>query len=256
MLYQQINEGYGPKFEGVIMTNKICGLAVLAGLIIAGSLFAQTPRELRFGTSVSGTIEEGQEQWFSVRPTGAGVVVVETSGDTDTILEAYDASRNLIGENDDWNDEDYNARLEIFVEAGKTYLFKLRCYEDESGPYSIRASFESIPPDTARNTERARAVPIKLGEPVQVYFRSPNESRWYRYDVSRAQTLFVIQTRGNLDTILALYDASGNLIEEDDDSGEDGNALISERLNSGTVYIEVKEYDGGTGRCTLHAETR
>ena len=59
-----------------------------------------------------------------------------------------------------------------------------------------------------------------------------------------------------MDTLLCLYDSRGNLIKEDDDSGEGANALISERLGSGTVYIEVKEYEGNTGRCTLHAETR
>ena len=241
------------------MVKKFCRMAVAAGLFLfsTGVLFAQTPRELRFDTWVPGKLREGEEQWFSVRPAGAGFVVVETSGDTDTYLEAYDASRNLIDENDDASDDDYNARLEIFAEAGKTYLFKLRGYdEDESGPYSIRASFEPVPPDTERNTDRSRAVPIKLGEPFLVFFRSPSESRWYRYDISRSETLFVVQTRGNLDTILALYDVQGNLIEEDDDSGEDYNALISARVASGTVYIEVKEYDEKLGRCTLHAEIR
>ena len=244
------------------MITKYRTLAVIAGLFLlgAGSLFAQTPRELRFGTWVSGNLGEGEEQWFSVRAAGAGFVVVETEGDLDTILEAYDASHTLIGANDDGG-EDYNARLEIYAEAGNIYLFKLSCYDDddddgESRPYRIRASFDSIPPDAERNTEHTRAVSINLGEEVPVYLRSPSESRWYYYDISRAGTLLVVQTRGNMDTLLALFDDRGNLIEENDDSGDDANALISERLGPGTVYIEVKEYGGGMGRCTLHAETR
>ena len=143
------------------MVHKYRILAVAAGLFLfcAGSLFAQTPRELRFGNWVSGKLREGEEQWFSVRPSGQGFLVVETSGDTDTVLEAYDDSRSLIAENDDGGD-DSNARLEVFAEAGKTYLFKLKCYEDEEGgPYRIRASFETIPPDTERNMERTRAAP-------------------------------------------------------------------------------------------------
>jgi hypothetical protein len=230
-------------------------LAVLAGLFVAGSLFAQTPQELRAGTWVPGNISNGEEKWFSFRPSGAGIVVVETTGNLDTCLEVYDASRNILGEDDDGGEE-YNARLETFVEAGKTYLFKLYCYdEDESGPYRIRASFESIPADTERNTERSRAVPIKLGEAMPVFFRSSSESRWYRYELTRAGTL-IVQTRGSLDTLMFLYDAQGNMIDEDDDEGDDYNALISVRLNSGTVYIEIKEYDGLRGRCTLHAEIR
>ena len=342
------------------MFYKIRGLTAAACLFLflAGSLFAQTPRELHFGTWVPGTLREGEEQWFSVRPAQAGLVVVETSGETDTYLEVFDASRTLISENDDGGEE-YNAKLEIIAEAGRTYLYKLRCYdEDESGPYQIRAvfssisamelrpgawvqgtlregeeqwfsvrssqagflvvetsghldtflaafnasgplikdnddggeglnarveisvetgmtyyfklsefdneggsfqiraDFEFIPPDTERNTERSLAAVIRLGESVPVYWRSPSESRWYRYDISRPNTLFVVQTRGSSDTILALYDARGNLIEDDDDSGEGQNAMISIRLDPGTVYIEVREYEGRTGRCTLHAETR
>jgi hypothetical protein len=336
--------------------------AAFAGLFlfIAGGLFAQTPRELRFGTAVPGQLREGEEQWFSVRTTESGFVTVETSGITDTYLEAYDSNRNLIGENDDGGEdanakleilaeagqtylfklrayeedesgpysirasfeafsrerelrpgtwvsghlgggenhlysfrptapgsvvvettgnldtilrayelsqgnigfdddsgEDYNARLEVFVEAGKKYLFRLGCYDaQESGTYSVRATFEAVPPDTERNTERSRAVPIKLGEAVQVFFRAPSESRWYRYDIPRAGTTFIVQTRGNTDTYVALYDARGNMIAEDDDSGEDYNAYISERVNSGTVYIEVKPFGERMGRCTLHAEIR
>jgi len=214
-----------------------------------------TIRELRLGTWVYGTLREDENQWFSIQASGAGTVVVETSGNSDTYLEAYDLSGSVIADDDD-SGEDYNARLEIFVEAGKTYHVKLSHFEDGGAPYQIRASFEPLPPDLDRNTELSRAVPIRLGESIPVYLRSPSESRWYRYDIARAGTSFVVQTRGNLDTILALYDGRGNLIEEDDDSGEGGNALISVKIGAGPVYIEVKEFEGQTGRCTLHAEIR
>lgn len=247
------------------MFYKIRALAIVAGLFMLltgdlfaqtpGDIFAQTPRELRFNSWVSGKLREGEEQWYIVRPLESGIAVVETSGDTDTYLEAYDSAGALIDKNDDGG-EGNNARLEVFAEAGKSYRFKLKNYNDEGGSYQLLASFEALPPDTDRNTERSRAVPIRLGESFPVYFRSSGESRWYRYDISRAGTLFVVQTRGNLDTLLSLYDAHGNLLEEDDDSGEDGNALVSKRIGSGTVYIEIKEYDNKTGRCTLHAETR
>jgi len=214
-----------------------------------------TIRELRLGTWVNGTLREDEDQWFSIQPSGTGHIIVETAGNSDTYLEAHDPSGSMITDDDD-SGEGYNAWLEIFVEAGKTYRIRLSHYENGDAPYQIRASFEPLPPDLDRNTERSRAVPIRLGEPNLVYLRSSSESRWYRYDIARAGTLFVVQTRGNLDTILALYDAQGNLIEEDDDSGEGENALISERIGAGTVYIEVKEYEGQTGHCTLHAEIR
>lgn len=212
-------------------------------------------RDLPFGTWVSGTLRNDEEQWFSVRPLQAGHVIAETSGKTDTFLEAHESSGSAIASDDD-SGEDYNARVEFFAEAGKTYRIKLRNYDDNGGSYQIRADFTPLPADIERNTDLSRALPVRLGEPFPVYLRSPSESRWFRYDIARNGTTFVAQTRGKMDTILVLYDAQGKQIEEDDDSGEDNNAMISRRLNAGTVYMEVKEYDGKTGYCTFHAEIR
>ena len=224
--------------------------------IQAGFKVIPPAMELRFGASFPGNLRAGDEQWFSVRPPASGYVVVETSGNLDTYLEAHDSSYNFIDGDDDGG-EDLNARVEIFTHAGQTYLFLLKAYdEEESGAYRIWASFEPIPPDTDYNTDRSRAVPISLGEGVTSYFRSESETRWYRYEVTRSGALFVFQTRGNLDTVMTLYDSQGNTIEEDDDSGEGGNALLSLRLNPGTVYIEVREYSGQQGRFSVHAEIR
>jgi len=212
-------------------------------------------RDLRFGDWVSGALRKGEDQWFSIRTEAAGIVMVETSGDTDTYLEAYAASGPSIANDDDGGDG-LNARLEIGVEAASIYRIKLSLYGENNGPYRIRAHFEPFPPDMEQNTERSRAAPIKLGEAIHVYLHTVSESRWYRYDIPRPETLFVVQTRGNMDMFLSLYDADGKLIKEDDDSGEGKNALISHRLGPGTVYIQVKEYSNQTGHCTLHAETR
>ena len=212
--------------------------------------------ELRFGNEVSGNLSSGGDQWFSVRPSGPGFVVVQTFGSLDTCLRVYDDSYQLVDENDD-SEENENACLDMFVESGKTYFFRVTGYSGSVvGPYRLLASFDPIPPDTARNTERSRAVPLRLGESLSVIFYTTSESRWFRYDIPREGTVFIVQTRGRLDTELFLYDARGNLVAENDDGGEETNALITQRLGTGTFYIEVKRYDGGTDRCTLHAEIR
>jgi hypothetical protein len=169
-------------------------------------------------------------------------------------MEAYDSSDKLIAEDDDGG-SNYNARIEMNVAANQTYTFKVKGYGGESGSYSIMATYEALPPDTERNTERSRAVALRLGEAVSVRLRASNESRWYSYNMPRTGT-FVVQTRGSMDTELFLYDSRGTLITEDDDSGENRNALISQTLNTGTYYIEVKGLSGRTGQCTLHTEIR
>jgi hypothetical protein len=237
------------------MSNKTRGLAVIAVLFlfIPGWLFAQTPKELSVGSWVPAHLYAGEEYWYSVRPTGTGFLTVETTGSVDTYLEAYDASRKLIDEDDDGGDGS-NAKLDLYVESDRTYLFMLRGYdEDETGPYSIRALFEVTPADEG-NTQRSKAVPLKHDDSIPVLFRSSSESRWYKYDLSHQNNLLTIWTIGSADTCLKLYDTQGNLVAEDDDSGEDGNAMLSERLGSGTYYIEVTLYSSGTGRTTIQGE--
>jgi len=212
--------------------------------------------ELRLASPLSGNLSSGQRQLYSIRTTQAGLYTVETTGNIDTYLEAYDSSYNLIDSNDDGG-EDYNARVDVFAESNKVYYFVLRGYSsDESGPYRVLASFESVNIGSANNTSRSAAVTLGLGEAIPVFLTSSGQTRWFVYQTNRAVT-FIVQTRGNMDTILGLYDNNGNLIDENDDYSDDSyNALISARLNAGTYYIEVGIYGGGTGRCTLHAEIR
>jgi hypothetical protein len=98
---------------------------------------------------------------------------------------------------------------------------------------------------------RSKAVSFVIGEEFTVAVRAPEESRWFVFQINRANTNFVIQTRGNLDTMLSLYDSVGNKIAEDDDSGGVYNALISEILGAGTYYIEMKIFGSTTGRFTV-----
>ena len=253
-----VDNGSGNKVDFFAETGKIYYIKLL-GYGDYGSSGAYNIRanagsisELRFGTWVSGNLQGAETRWFNVRSSAGGVVVVETSGNTDTYLQVYDSSGSLISENDDGG-VDYNARVEIFNEANKTYLVRLSQLGSDNSPYRILASFETIPADPG-NTSRARAVPVRPGEAVQVFFRSSDESRWYRYDASGRGTMFTVQTSGEMDTLLSLYNAQENLIAQDDDSGDGLNALISETLGAGTVYIEVKLLGGRTGRTTLRAE--
>ena len=214
------------------------------------------PAELRFGTVHKGTIAAGTRHWYSVRAEERGFITAETFGNTDTYLEAYDHQYDFVKEDDDGGMKS-NALIEMLAEPDQVFIFSLRGYDSETaGDYEIAANFEPIPVDGDPNTERSGAVDITLGEAFGVFFHDSNQSRWYRYEITRDRTNFVVQTRGYVDTFLSLYDQDGNLVAEDDDSGENLNAFINERLNAGVFYIEVRLLSDSIGRCTLHAETR
>jgi hypothetical protein len=230
-----------------------------------------TATELTIGTPYTGRLSAGEDHWFSVRNNRSGIIVVETSGNTDTYLDVYNNSYTYVLSNDDGG-EGKNARIEIPVNANQTYYFKLRPYSrNASGSYRIVARFEqyvaqpviddtsveSLPPDTEKNTDRSRSVSVDMEEEKQVIFYGGlNESRWYSYEIKDEESNLIIRTTGNLNTFLYLYDSLGNQLTRDDNSGEGYNALISKTLEPGIYYIEIMEFFNRAGRCSLHIEVK
>jgi hypothetical protein len=256
-------EGYNARLEVYLTAGKTYLIKVkgyesgASGSFNISADYMPVPQitELRFGTAQTVELSSGDSRWYSVRTTAKCIIIVETSGSMDTYMDAYDGSYAWIRGDDDGGSS-YNARIELDAEAGQTFYFKVRSYDSGSGSFGIAAKTEAYVIDQM-NTERSRAAFLTIGEEIPVSIRTPGESRWYSFMITRANTNFVIQTKGNMDTLLNLYDSLGNLIAEDDDSGgANYNALISERLNMGTYYIEVKYVGFTTGRCTLLAGTR
>ena len=209
--------------------------------------------ELRFGNPRNANLGRGDEHWYSVRANEAGIIIVETTGDeVDTYLDAYDNSYKLISSNDDGG-SGYNARITLIAEAGETFFFKLRGYDEtERGPYRILSTFEGIPEDPG-NTERSRAISMNIGDTRSGFFHSYDEYRWFSFTVPRGGASVAVYTTGNLDTVMTLYD-NRRVVTDDDDSGEGFNALISERLSAGTYFVSVTTYGGEIGHFTISVE--
>jgi hypothetical protein len=226
--------------------------------LAGGGLFAQNMRALQLGSWASGTIRNGAGEWFTIRAAGTGFLTVETSGDLDTYLEAYDGTGGtLLAEDDDGSDRNNNARVEFLVEPGLSYRILARGYDgDVNGSFRILASFESIPPDSVRNTQRSQAQSLTPGTSTPVLFRAAAESRWFRITVpSGGGNQLVARTQGDLDTLLYLYDNQGKLLMENDDAQDGTNARVSSIASPGTtLYVEVRTYEGVLGRSSLHVE--
>jgi hypothetical protein len=211
---------------------------------------------LQIGSWVSRTLTPSDEDWFVITPSSRGFLVVETAGDTDTVMELYDGV-SRVAENDDYG-SGMTSHIEYLVEPGVAYTVMVRGYdEDVSGPYRFRAVLEPVPEDRAEpNDTRAQAASLSLGVTLSAYFLTPQDTDWYRLTVPSEGGLLSIRTEGSVDTILELYDSRENLIAEDDDSGENNNAWIDAVVQGGTVYVKASAYDGQIGRYTLHTELR
>jgi hypothetical protein len=183
--------------------------------------------ELQLNTPVAGNTRETVSNWYNVRATQAGILVVETSGNTDTVIKVYDASYNFINSDDD-SGTGNNARLELIVQSGSTFLIELTGHN--SGPYQVRAFVRPV-----------QATELRLDTDVSATMRE-GESYWYRVRATQGGNL-TFETNGSIDTYLEAYDESYNLLGYDDDSGNGNNARLTILAVNGNSYLlKVRGY--------------
>jgi hypothetical protein len=161
----------------------------------------------------------------------------------------YDANTDRrLADNDDASQSDgenLDSRIDLRVSAGRHYIAKVRRYGSNSGNYSFRANLLLLPDANLEpNDSRAAAARITLGQDVPAYFSDSSDQDWYQVEVPAAGVL-AINTTGSVDTLLELYNAQGNRLASDDDSGDGNNARIRQSINAaGTVFIKASAYSG------------
>jgi hypothetical protein len=208
---------------------------------------------------ISRTLHDGDEDWFSIYIETNGTLILETTGSMDTYMELYDGSSHSssrLASNDDGGNN-LNARIEYFVEAGKTYIAKVRGLGGDTGAYGFNIMFNAMPVDPAEpNDTQEQSTPIELEIPLEASFHSSTDEDWYSLDIPEDGGFLTVYTEGRLDTRVTLYDTEGTVLADDDDSGSGLNARVSVQTASGTVYIRVREIDGDRGSYTLYTQLR
>ena len=84
-------------------------------------------------------LEGDDGDFFLIVSSRNGSVVIETTGDTDTYMEFYDANTKQLLTEDDDSGEDYNAQIIYNLEARNRYIVKIRTYGGDGGAYGFRA---------------------------------------------------------------------------------------------------------------------
>jgi len=195
--------------------------------------------ELRSGAAVSGNIIYGQENWYNVRPNQSGYLIFETTGSTDTLLDAYDENFYFLASDDDSGDS-LNARVRLQVAAGKTYFFAVKTYsEASSGAYRVQTNVQAFPTPTA----------LSVGSFLNGTISSGGE---YWYSVRAVQNGYLtVETTGNTNTHLIHYTDNYEYVTENDDfwTGDvvNYNAKIRIEVKAGkTYYYLLKGSDEST----------
>jgi hypothetical protein len=190
------------------------------------------------------------EDFFLLVPGGDGTLVLETTGNIDTVMELYEAgSGSRIAEDDDGGTSS-NARIRHTVRAGVNYVAKVRGFDGETGSYGFRAylieSVRTDPDEYESDDEASSAADISIGEPQRHTFSSGSDVDWVKFQISQAGR-YILRARGvnstGLDTYIELYDQDFDSIDEDDDGGENMDARLRVRLQNGTYYLKVRCLD-------------
>ena len=94
------------------------------------------------------------------------------------------------------------------------------------------------------------ATSVALPSETAGVIDSGDDADWFRFEVAASGEV-AAYTTGNLDTVGALYDADGNRLAGDFDSGAGFNFRIQRQLDAGIYYAEVKSFANNTGSYAL-----
>ncbi len=214
----------------------------------------ETPVDYDLGAAdMMRAIHAGDNDWFLIEAGDASGIVLQTSGSMDTHMTLYDADTNAeITSNDDGGDGN-NALIRHFVRPGGRYLVRVKGYSNDStGEYGFTAYTEEmedpIPYELLGDINTSRFVMRTLDDNGDMFLLTPT-----------ADGTIVLETTGDEDVVMELYDAETyTMLDEDDDSGHDTNARIVWEVERGRSYLaKVRAYSSsGQGRYGFKAYMR
>ena len=185
------------------------------------------------GSTVSGTIESGDRDRWTLEATAGTVVRLETAG-FDTVLFLYDPDGGLVALDDD-SGPGMGSAIVYEVETSGPHVIQVQGFWVDGGTYTLTV-------ELAENRERGAVEP---GQTVSGTIRAGDRERW-TLEGEAGQTV-TLETAG-FDTTLALYDPNGDLLAEDDDSGVmGGSRIVLELPATGTYVVEVRGFGLSTG---------
>lgn len=207
---------------------------------------AATAREIAVGGTAADAVDEaGDVDYWRIAVPSYGTLVVETTGDADTVGTLEDAQGYFLGTDDD-SGAGRNFRLERIVDSGAYYV-RVVGVDDAVGDYVLRTTHTPIPSD---------GLPAVAWDQNTIGgLTDSHEVDYWRLEVE-ADAAIAVFTSGNVDTAAVLEGAGGETLAENDDGGVGFNFRIDALLPAGAyrLKVHVAQRRGGEGGLyTLHA---
>ena len=179
------------------------------------------------GESIEGELLAGDIDYFRVSVSSAGRLVALTTGSTDAYGFIEDSSGNVLSRNNDSGEGD-NFLVSAVVEPGTYYIGVLGANTSITGAYTLTLHLDD-------DSNPAMATPVAVGESIEGELLA-GDIDYFRVIVGSAGRL-IVWTTGSTDTYGFIEDSAGNVLNENDDSGEGDNFRVGVDVEPGTYYI-------------------
>ncbi|SHJ35264.1 hypothetical protein SAMN02745194_02377 [Roseomonas rosea] len=212
---------------------------------------ARTP-PLQPDRPVQVTLRRGQQAFFRVAPEAGeawSVVTRRLGRNTDTVLAALDEAGAVVTEDDDGGSENLASRIEVQPGDG-VRVVRAGTLDSSPGRFELVLTREQPmpPPDFATTqAEAAQRPPLALGQPVRVRLRRSQQA-FFALPEDRTDVIALTRDLSqSTDTVLALLDAEGRVLAENDDGGQGLASILSIAGTTGPVTLRASLISGGTG---------
>lgn len=216
-------------------------VTLLFTLVFAASAFAQGGA-IAVGDSVTDTATDNVEYTIDL---GADetITITLTSDEFDTYIEVFDGSGNSLNFDDDGGDGT-NSALEFTAPGAGTYTLLVRSFFGTAdGEYTLAVSGDGGNTDGTLGT----LLGGNSGGSTETFEGDATGDK-VEYDVNfeQGQTVQIDLISSGFDALLEIRDASGALIESNDDGGEGTNSQITFTAPNNATYTLVVSAFGGS----------
>ncbi len=229
----------------------------------AGSM--ETLGRVWIGEAAYGEIEVGDDaDWFAVDLDAGHEYRFDLEGDStgqgsliDPLLYLRNGNGEVIDMDDDGG-EGYNSSIVFTPDEDGTYYLDAQSWGDHTGSYALFASLVTGEDDYADGPETDGR--IDTDAPVTGTIEIGDDADWFSIDL-QAGTEYVFNLEGLstdrgtlIDPVLYLRNADGEVIDMDDDGGEELNSrIIFTPDEDGTYYLSAESWGDHVGTYTLSA---
>jgi hypothetical protein len=173
--------------------------------------------------------------WYSYTAQTSAYISISLSGSNfDTMLTLWDGqAENRLAANNDLGGLQSN--LIWYAEQGNTYLIEVASGNGERGNYVLSIDYAGVP----SNDDCSDAIAVNAGQQYNGSTILASEgSVWYSYEPDSNGMATVSLCGSSFDTKLALYDACGGSVLDDDDDDCPGlQSQLTYNMTAYTTYL-------------------